>query len=137
MPEWLNEALDVAKPYWPFAVKCMVFWFVGNNLKKRLFTKARAARGGLWGFARGSMWAHPMLAGVAWGALWPYMPAIDWVTTRGGAITEGIAAGVFSTVGFMLLERVAEARGWTPVLRVLHEVGRDSMVPSEPPPPGG
>lgn len=129
MPEWLSDAIEMAKPYWPILVQCITFWFVTNNLKKRVFTKARAAGGGFHSFMRSTMWAQPMLYGAAWGALYPWMPSITWITTRGGAVTAGILAGVGSVAGFRLLEAVAEKRGWIPVLKVLREVGSPTLRP--------
>jgi hypothetical protein len=132
MPEWLAEAAEFAKPYWPFTTKVLVFWFVGQNLKKRLFTKQRAATGVWWARARGTMWCHPMVAGALWGLMWPWMPAVEWITTRGGAVNEGILAGVTSVAGFMLLEAMAVKYRWAPVLAVLREVGRPSVAPPAP-----
>lgn len=132
MPEWVTEALAAATPYWPFLVKMIFFWYVGNHMKKRVFTRVRAAKGGFWGFSRETMWAHPMLAGVGMGLMYPYLPAVEFVTTQGGAILEGVFAGIASTVGFMALSYLAEKRGWTVVSRVLHDTGRPTSAPPAP-----
>lgn len=133
MPEWVTGGLEAFGPYWPFIAKLFVFWFVGQNMKKRVFTKERArTRGWFWAAARGTMWAHPMVAGILWGALYPWMPACDFVGSRGGAITEGVFAGVLSVVAFMALEATAVKYQWTPVLNVMRELGRESIVPPPP-----
>jgi hypothetical protein len=124
MPTWISQALEVVGPYWSFVAQLFVFWFVGQNMKKRVWTKGRAVHHGFFGFMRKSMWAHPMVAGLGWGLLFPIMPAIELVTSRGGAVTQGILAGVVSVMGFRALEAVAENRGWDWVLKVLRETGR-------------
>jgi hypothetical protein len=129
MPEWLSEALEMAKPYWPFLAQVLVMWFVGQNMKKRVFTKARAAGGGAWALARDTMWLHPAAMGVGWGLAYPFMPAVEFVTSRGGAVTQGLIAWVVSIAGYRLLEAVAEKRGWTAVLKFLRETGRPTMPP--------
>lgn len=130
--EWVNGALKTAAPYWPFIAQVLVFWFVGQNMKKRVLTKERAARGGVWRYLRTTMWAHPMVAGTAWGLAWPAMPAVESVTSQGGAVTQGLIAGVVSVAGYKLLETLAEARGWTWVLKFLRETGRPTQVPPAP-----
>ena len=134
MPEWLSDALVMAEPWWPILVQIPTFWFVQQNLKKRVFTKTRAARGGVWELARSSMWAQPMLWGIAWGLAYPAMPAVAVVESRGGAVTQGIAAGLLAVAGFKLLEFIAEKRGWSAVLRFLRETGRPTMSPPPVPP---
>ena len=125
----ITEMLATAQPYWPALAQILTFWFVGQNMKKRVWTKARSTRGGFFGFMRATMWAHPMLAGVAWGMLYPHMPAVEFVTTRGGAVTQGLLMGVATPMLFMALESVAQKRGWTAVLRVLRETGSKSIAP--------
>ena len=140
MPSWINDVLTALEPWWPFTVKLLVFWFVGQNMKKRVFTKARAQVSPFMAAARDTMWLHPSIAGVVWGLLFPWMPSISFVTSRGGAVTEGLAAGVVSVLGFILLERAAEHYRWTWLLKAIHDVGTDrpsvpSGPPSDPPPP--
>ena len=132
MPEWVNEVLASAQPYWSALAQVLVFWFLGQNLKKRVWTKARAQRGGFHGFMRATMWGHAMLLGVGWGSLYPWMPAVDFVTTRGGAVTQGLISGVVAVAGYRLLEAVAQARKWITVLKFLREAGSPSMVPPVP-----
>lgn len=136
MPEWINDALTTLKPYWPFITQVVVIWYLGQFYKKRVWTKARAKRGGIFGFMRSTLPIHPLVAGALWGALYPMLPAIEWITTRGGAINAGVLAGAVSLIGHTALEAVAEARGWAPVLKVLREAvpDRESSVSSNPPP---
>ena len=132
MHDWLDAALTMAKPYWPFLAKLFSLWFVTNSLKKNVFTKARGADSRFISFMRVTMWAHTTVLGIMWGCLYPFMPACEMVTTRGGAINEGILAGVFAVIGFMLLEAFAEKYQWTAVLKVMREV---EGPPTIPPPP--
>jgi len=134
MPDWISGALTTLQPLWPFFVKVITFWFVGQNIKRRVLTKKRAASSAGWALMRDTMWAHPMVVGILWGAMYPWMPAVDWVSTRGGAITEGILAGVMSTIGFLVLEAVAKKQGWTAITEVIHEV-EDGSIPPTPPAP--
>lgn len=131
MPEWLNEALEVAKPYWPFVAQIVVIWYLGQIFKKRVWTRERAARGEPWKLLRDTLPFHPVVAGGIWGALYPWLPAVEFVTTRGGAITEGVLAGTVSVAAFVGLEYWAEKRkiGW--LLKLLRDsVERSSETPN-------
>lgn len=132
MPEWVKDVAEFLGPYWPFIVKVVFFWYVGQHMKKRVWTRERATRGGFWLFARQSMWTHPTVAGVVLGLMYPALPAVEMVGTRGGAVLEGVLAGIVSTTGFMALERAAEQFGWTWVLRTLRDTGRPTSVPPPP-----
>ncbi len=129
MPEWLD--LEALKPYWPFVVQVAIIWYLGQFFKKRVWTKARASNNDFFSIMRDTLRIHPLLAGAAWGALFPWLPAVEFVTTRGGAIYEGLFAGFVSLAGHTLLESLAEKRGWTSVLKVLRETvpARDTLVP--------
>lgn len=83
---------------------------------------------------RGTLPLHPLVAGAVWGALYPWLPAVDFVTTRGGAINEGLLAGVVTLIGHTGLEALAEARGWTAVLRILRETVPDRATSTPVPP---
>jgi hypothetical protein len=72
---------------------------------------------------------HPIIAGIGLGLLYPWLPAVEFVTSRGGAVLEGVLVGILSVVGFMALEYAAEQFGWKWVLRTLRDTGRPSMVP--------
>jgi hypothetical protein len=124
----IDSLVTSLKPWWPFVVQLITFWFVGQNVKKRILTKRRAASSPIFAMLRDTMWIHPSIAGFLWGLSFPWMPAVEFVTTRGGAVTQGIAAGVLSVVGFRALEAVAAARGWVWLSNVLHEVGTDRVT---------
>jgi hypothetical protein len=108
-----------------------VIWYLGQFFKKRVWTKKRAVRGGFWAFMRATLRLHPFGAGIAWGALYPFMPAVEFVTTRGGAINEGLLAAFITLAGHTALESIAQARGWTSVLKVLRETvpERETIAP--------
>jgi hypothetical protein len=135
MPEWITEALSTATPYWPVITKILVLWMFGQFFKKRVWTRQRAAAGGFHKLMRDTLPLHAPIAGGLWGLAWPFLPAVEFVTTRGGAVSEGLLAGVLSMAAFSALEHVAQARGWTWVLGVLKDAGtvRESTVP----PPAG
>ena len=134
MPEWVTDVLGALEPWWPFVAKVIVIWYLGQVFKKRIWTKGRALEGGFFGFMRTTLPFHPLVAGVAWGALYPWMPAVAIVASRGGAITEGLIAGVVTVAGHTGLEWYAEKKniGW--ILAIL----RDTVKrPSNVPPPIG
>lgn len=135
MPEWIGDALGAAQPYWPFLTKLVVIWYLGQFFKKQVWTKKRAARGRIMGFMRDTLPVHPLIAGALWGALYPYAPAVTFVTSRGGAVNEGILAGVLTLILHTGLDALAEARGWTWLQRILRETVPDRET-SSPPPPG-
>jgi hypothetical protein len=133
MPEWVNEVLATLGPYWPFVTKVAVIWYLGQFFKKRVWTKARAARGGVWGFMRATLRLHPLAAGALWGLLYPWMPAVELVGSRGGAVNEGLLAAFVTLAGHTALEAVAVNRGWTSVLKVLRETvpERETVPPAK------
>lgn len=131
--EWLSEALEAAGPYWPFVTKVAVIWYLGQVFKKRVWTKTRAEKGGFHQLMRDTLVIHPFVIGAAWGALYPWMPAVALVTSRGGAVNEGLLAAFVTLAGHTALEAIAEQREWVWVLRVLKGTVRDPTIP--PPPP--
>jgi len=130
MPD-LTKILAEAGPYWPFITQVLVIWLFGQVAKKRIWTKKRAKNGGIWLFARSTLPLHPIIAGALWGALWPFMPSTEFVTSRGGAINAGMLAGAFTMIGHTVLESMAIAHGWGPVLRVIQNTvpEKDSSYP--------
>lgn len=131
MPEWVSEALEIFKDYWPFITKMLVIWYLGQVFKKRVWTKKRAAQGGFFSFMRDTMIVHPLIAGAFWGACYPFMPAVAFVETRGGAINEGLLAGFLSIAGYKGLEVYAERTKKKWLLNALREVV--PATDSEPP----
>lgn len=130
MPEWITSALESARPYWPFITQVVVIWYLGQVFKKRVWTKKRAARSSFYGMMRSTLVIHPIMAGALWGACFPYMPSIEWISTQGGAINAGLLAGALTLIGHTVLEALAIERGWTSVLRVLREtVPEQESVP--------
>lgn len=133
LPDELVNLLMWAKPAWPLLLQALVLWYLGNIFKRRVWTRARAKKGGVYAWMRDTLPMHPVAAGGIWGAFWPFTPAVDWVTTRGSAIGWGMLAGVVSVWGFDLLKRLAENRGWTWLAAALSDPSpRDSVVPSAP-----
>lgn len=124
--------MEAAVPYWPFITQVVVIWLLGQYFKKRVWTKARARKSALGGFMRSTLPLHPLFAGAIWGALYPWLPAVELVQSRGGAVNAGLLAGAATLIGHTALEAMAQARGWTPVLRVLRETvpERESVVPT-------
>lgn len=129
----IMSALEAVMPYWPFITQVMVIWLVGQVAKKRIWTKKRAEQGGIWLIARSTLPLHPIVAGALWGALWPFMPSISFIVSRGGAINAGMLAGAITMIGHTALESLAKAHEWTPVLRVLQDTVPDRES-SYPPP---
>ena len=131
MPEWIGEVLEAATPYWPFIVQVVIIWYLGQFFKKRVWTKKRALKNDFFEIMRDTLRLHPIAAGAVWGAMYPFLPAVAFVTTRGGAIYEGLFAGFVSMAGHTALEYIAEKRniGW--LLKVLHDTvpARDTLVP--------
>ncbi len=119
----VGEWLGIFEPWWPAIAQIVTFWFVGQVMKKNVWTKARAVDSMFFDLMRSTMGLHPMIAGACWGACYPFMPAVASVGTRGGAITQGILCGVLSVLAFKALEYYAEARGKTGLLRFLRETG--------------
>ena len=87
------EWLETLKPYWPLFTQIVVIWYLGQFFKKRVWTKARSQKGGFFKLMRDTLRLHPLAAGALWGSLYPWLPAVEFVTTRGGAVTEGLLAG--------------------------------------------
>ena len=131
--DWLNGALETAQPYWPFIIKVAVIWYLGQVFKKRVWTKGRSLKNGFVKLMRDTMPMHPLAAGALWGAAFPWLPAVEFVTTRGGAVQEGLLAGVTTVVGYVALDHLATARGWTWVTALLHDSVRDreTIAPEE------
>lgn len=123
MPVWVADALELALPYWSFLAQLITFWFVGQVVKKRWLTKDRAAGNPEVRVLRSTMPLHPIVAGALWGLAYPVMPAAAFVTTVGEAVTQGMLAGVLSTLAFRALESLAEHREWTWLLITLRETG--------------
>jgi hypothetical protein len=121
MPTWVTDYLSAATPYWPFIVQVLVLWYLGQFAKKQLWTKARAAKGGFYAEMRATLPAHPLVVGALWGALYPWAPAVNFITTRGGAVNEGLLAGLISVVGYVGLEQYATAKNITWLLAILKE----------------
>jgi len=128
----LNEILGILTPYWPFVTQVVVMWYLGQVFKKRIWTKARAKKNRLVGLMRDTLPFHPLVAGLAWGALFPWLPAVTFVTTRGGAINQALLAAALTTVGHTGLEHFAEARKIEWLLAILRETVKPE---SEYPPP--
>lgn len=137
----LNEILGTLTPYWPFVTQVVVMWYLGQVFKKRVWTKARAKRSKFSALMRDTLPFHPLVAGLAWGALFPWLPAVTFVTTRGGAINQALLAGAFTVVGHTGLQHFAKARKIEWLLGILQEsVPPESDYPpssnSLPPPKG-
>lgn len=133
MPSWIPQALLAVQPYWPVIVKIIVLWMFGQFFKKRVWTKAKAAQNAFHKLMRDTMPLHAPIIGGLWGVMWPFMPACSFVTTRGGAVQEGLLAGVLSMAAFSALEHIAEARGWTWILETIKDTGTlDGSIPPEP-----
>ncbi len=140
MLETALEWVAALEPWWPFVVKVLVLWFVSQVMKKQFLTKGTAEKSGFVAFLRKTMSLHPMIAGALWGAAYPWMPATAIVATRGGAVTEGILAGVMTVVGYRVLEFTAEwfvkrnpDSKWAIVLRVMREAvpNRQTVTPKK------
>lgn len=112
IPDEVVALLAQIKPAWPMLLQALVLWYLGNVFKKRVWTRARAKKGGVYAWMRDTLPAHPVVAGALWGALWPWTPAVEWAHTRGSAIGWGMIAGVVSVWGFDLARRLADNRGW-------------------------
>jgi hypothetical protein len=135
---FVTSVLGVVEPYWPFVIKVLAFWYLGQFFKRRVWTRDRAEHGGsFWKLMRDTLPIHPIASGVMIGLCYPSIPAVGFISSRGGAVLEGVLAGFTSVAGYVALEYVAKARGWGAVLHVLHGTipARESVVPSEPPPP--
>ena len=126
------EALGTLTPYWPFVTQVVVLWYLGQVFKKRVWTKARASRNYWAALMRDTLPFHPLVAGLIWGALFPWLPAVGFVTTRGGSITQGLLAAALTVVGHTGLEHFAEARKIEWLLAVLRETVESESV--RPPP---
>ena len=128
------------EPWWPFVAKVLVLWFLGQFFKKRVWTKARAKVNQFHAVMRSTMMLHPFVGGIAWGAMYPMLPASAIVETRGGAINEGLLAAFAAVIGYRVLEFTAEYyvkknpdSKWQIVLRVLREaVPANSIAPKDP-----
>ena len=134
MPEWVTEVLSTATPYWPAITQVIVIWYLGQFFKKRVWTKKRALGSTLAQLMRDTLPIHPIAAGALWGALYPWLPAVELVTTRGGAINQGLLMGALTMVGHTGLEAVAEARGWTWVLKILRDTVKERETSAPPAP---
>ena len=139
MTEWVHDILTTATPYWPFIAKVLVIWYLGQFFKKRVWTKRRALRGGFWEFMRDTLPVHPLVAGSVWGLCYPSLPAVEFVTSRGGAVTEGLIAAVTAITLHTALEHYADAQvkrnadsKWGSVLSVLRSAvpDRTTVPPS-------
>jgi hypothetical protein len=135
MPEWIPNTLSTVQPYWPAVTKIVVLWMLGQFFKKRVWTKVRAANGGFFKLMRDTLPLHAPATGALWGLLWPVLPACTFITTRGGAFTEGLLCGVLSMAAFSALEHIAQGRGWSWVLETIKDTG--TVDDSIPPPPEG
>lgn len=142
MPEWVIGTVAFLEPWWPLVAKVGLLWFLQQGFKKRLWTKARANTNKFFRMMRSSMWLHPVLGGIAWGFAFPFLPASKIVETQGGAINEGIIAGLITVIGYRAIEATAEyfvkkdpESKWQIVLRVLHETvrARETVMPSPVP----
>lgn len=135
MPDWITSSLETAVPYWPFITKVITIWYLGQLFKKRVWTKANAAGSKFYAFMRATLPFHPLVAGMVWGLLYPWLPAVEFVTTRGGAVNEGILAAVLTVVVHTGLEHYAATQNITWLLAILRETvpTRETSVP---PPPG-
>lgn len=136
MPTW-SEMVVTLEGYWPFIAKVIVIWYLGQVFKKRVWTKARSDRYRWASFARDTLPVHPLVAGAIWGALFPLLPSVALVSTRGAAICEGLLAGTVAVAGFTALEHYAERKRIVWLLNTLRgAVPDDSVYPPAPPPLG-
>lgn len=142
MPGWITETVAFLEPWWPLVAKIGLLWFLGQFFKKRVWTKARANTSVFFRAMRTTMPLHPVAGGIAWGFAFPFLPASAIVQTQGGAITEGIIAGLATVIGYMALEATAEHyvklnpdSKWGIVLKVLRETvkARETVSPKPPP----
>ena len=129
--------LDQAKGYWPFIIEVALLWYVAQVLSKRVWSKRKAARpeAEFVRTMRALMPMWPLLLGAALGAGYPWVPAVEFVGSRGAAVLQGVLAGITSVVGVMALELVARQRGWTVVVDVIEDAVPDEEAFSVPPPP--
>ena len=121
MLDQIQQALRVITPYWPFVTQVLVLWYLGQVFKKRVWTKARARESKLAAFMRDTMPFHPLVAGLLWGALYPWLPAVSFVHTRGGAINQALLASAITVVGHTGLEHFAKSRQIEWLLAILQE----------------
>lgn len=127
--------VEFATPWWPLVMQVVLFWYLTQWGKKNVWTRERAANGGVMEKLRDTKGLHPLLWGAAWGAGFPSAPAVAAATTMGEAVMWGVGAGLCSLMGHKILAAQAEKRGWTGVLKVLRTAGdRDTLVPQEKPP---
>ena len=133
MLEEIQSYLAAAGPYWPFITQVAVIWYLGQFFKKRVWTKQHAKGSAFSSFMRSTMRLHPLIAGMLWGALYPWMPAVELVTTRGGAINAGLLAGFTTLAGHTILDALAKKYKWTWVTKVLRDIvpDRETIRPGE------
>ncbi len=134
MPTWITDVLTTALPYWPFITQVIVLWYLGQVAKKRLWTKANATKNRFYEEMRATLPIHPLVAGALWGAMYPWLPAVGFVTTRGGAINEGLLAAMVNICGFVGLEYYAAQKNITWILAILRDTVPDSNSMLPPPP---
>jgi len=134
MLEQIEAYLEAAKPYWSFITQVLVIWYLGQFFKKRIWTKEHAQNSRFIYWMRTTLRLHPLIAGGLWGALYPWMPTVSFVTTRGGAINAGLLAGFTALAGHTILEVLAEKYQWTWVLKILREIVPDRDTDCPPPP---
>lgn len=108
--------LEIFGTLWPIVEKRWLFFatvfllsLVGQVVDKRIFTRARAARGRWWAVARDTMTIHPIVVGALLGLVFARKPTLG--TLISSSMLYMTAGGV-SAVAHKVIEVIAEIKGW-------------------------
>lgn len=84
MEDTLAAIQQYVMPHWPFFFMSFALGTVGQFMKKKVWTEARARRGGFWAFMHGSLGLHAPVAGFILGLVgFPVSPGISGAPARG------------------------------------------------------
>lgn len=127
--EELSALFLKAKPHWPFLAACVIFYAIGEVMKKTVTKEMAKKKKWAWYFRR-TLPLHPMLGGIVVGLI-PGMPASAGVETIAGKCLYFALAGATCSWVVNTAKQWAKGKG-LPVGE--EEKPPESALPSQPPP---